>query len=104
MTHCAIIDTFPDFEAYWERAQGLPLDEQIAAWASEYMAAWPNLLAAQVSCYTQDGLDWRQVAHEWVFPHLAERLSPMATAHRNLQAVCARCTPAARKRWPYRSM
>lgn len=89
MARCTIIDTFPAFETYWQRAKSLPLDEQIAAWASDYMAAWPGLLGAQVSCYAQDGLDWRQVARAWVFPHLAERLSAMVTAYRNLPAVCA---------------
>ena len=75
MLAAEIIDTYPAFLTYWARVQDRPLDEQIARWAAEYLAPWPDLLAMQVDDYAAQGADWRQVARERVFPYLAGRLS-----------------------------
>lgn len=84
---CRWIDAFPAFLAWWERARGWPLEEQIEGWATEYMARWPELLAKQVEDYAAQGLDWRQVARERVFPYLAARLPAMRKAYQNLLEV-----------------
>lgn len=81
-----LIDTYPDFLRFWSRVRQAPMDEQIEAWAAGYMAPWPELLAKQIDCYAEDGLDWRQVAREWVFPYLEERAAAMSIARDNLMA------------------
>ena len=84
MGRCRVVDAFPAFLDLWPTIQYKPVDIQIEAWATNYMAGWPELLAKQQACYAEDGEDWRQVAREIVFPHLAERLGGMEDARRNL--------------------
>jgi len=88
MSTCKIVDTFPAFLTYWDKAQHLSLDQQIAAWEQEYLASWPELLAKQADNYQADGLDWRLVAREKVFPYLPASMVAMREAHRNLLASC----------------
>jgi len=52
------------------------------------MAQWPELLAKQMEVYATQNVDWRQIAREKVFPYMAERLSAMQDAHRNLLELC----------------
>ncbi len=78
------IDTYEDFLAYWSVAKSNGVDEQIRLWETSYMAKYPELLAKQIANYEDDGLNWRQVAHERVFPHLAERLQLMREARENI--------------------
>ena len=84
MGRCYVIDAFPAFMELWPAIRHKSIDGQIDAWAGSYMARWPELLAKQQECYAEDGEDWRQIAHDIVFPHLAERLAGMEEAHRNL--------------------
>jgi hypothetical protein len=88
MCESNIIDTFPAFLAFWEKAQHLPLEAQIEGWASDYMAHWPELLEKQIQSYADDGDDWRDVAREHVAPFWAERLPSMRRAHEHLLRVC----------------
>ncbi|MBN2006868.1 MAG: hypothetical protein JXA21_26175 [Anaerolineae bacterium] len=83
-----LLDTFPAFEAFWKASQYAPLDVQIARWAGEYLAPWPELLDKQVADYAESDLDWRQVAAERVFPNMAKRLPAMCEARRNLSELC----------------
>ena len=84
-----IIDAFPEFLAFWERACQWPLDAQIEGWASEYMASWPELLQKQLQDYGTQDIDWRQIARGKVFPFLGERLPDMREAHVHLAEICA---------------
>jgi hypothetical protein len=97
-----IVDAFPAFLSYWERARHLPIDEQIERWACEAMAGFPELLAAQLDDRAKDGLDWRALAREHVFSHLAERLPAMTEAHDNLLQLCAHVLTRAQQvlDWP----
>jgi len=88
MFTCEIVDTYSSFLAYWAGVQGRPLDDQIEAWATEYMAPWPELLAKQIDDYAAQGVDWRQIAREKVFPYLPERLAAMQEAHSHLLELC----------------
>ncbi len=89
-----VIDTFPAFTAYRDEFTSRPLDDQIEAWSTQYMASWPDLLAAQIEDYASQKLDWRQIAREKVFPFLDERLPAMRRACQNLLdlgvPVCAK--------------
>ena len=79
-----VIDTYPAFLGFWHRWRTAPLDDQIEGWRTDYLAPWPELLTLQQDCYAREGIDWRHVALERVFPNLSERLPAMDEAHRNL--------------------
>jgi hypothetical protein len=83
-----IVDAFPDFLELWPSIRHKAVDEQLDAWETTYMARWPELLVMQKACYEEDGEDWRRVASEMVFPHLAERVPGMEEAHRHLLSLC----------------
>lgn len=83
-----IIDTFAAFQAYWAKARNQPMNDQIERWASEYMSGWPELLEKQIVDYSEQNLDWKEIAREKVFPHLKERLPAMRKARRNLLKLC----------------
>ena len=61
--------------------QNQPIEEQVDAWATDYMAPWPELLEKQQLDYADEGDDWRRVAAEYVFPDLVERFDAMERAH-----------------------
>jgi hypothetical protein len=81
-----LIDAFPQFTQFWEQVKHKSLDEQIELWADEYMSQWPELMNKQTSDYQDQGVDWRQIARERIFPFLPERLDGMKQAHRGLQS------------------
>jgi hypothetical protein len=83
-----IIDTFPAFEAYWAKAQSKPMNAQIELWAEEYMAGWPELLDRQIEDYSEQNLDWKDIARERIFPDLKDRLPAMREARKNLLKLC----------------
>lgn len=83
-----ILDTWNDFCHFWASAQNLPPSQQIELWGSTYMAAYPELLRKQLQDYQEQGVDWRQIAAEKVFPHLPERVPLMQEARDNLLQVC----------------
>jgi hypothetical protein len=89
MPKYTLIDTFPEFLAFWQKARHKPIDVQIRSWASDYMSQWPELLKKQQEDYTSQGEDWRRIAWEKVFPFLGQRLPAMQTAHDNLLRICA---------------
>ncbi len=82
-----IVDTYEDFLIYWSSATSAPLDQQIELWQTSYMAKYPQLLEKQIRNYADEGLDWREVARERVFPKLAERFPLMREARENILAV-----------------
>jgi len=84
MGTCRVVDAFPAFLKLWPTIRHESIDQQIVSWETGYMAGWPELLAKQQACYAEDGEDWRQVARDMVFPHLAERLVGMEEAHGHL--------------------
>ena len=83
-----VTDTFNDFLIYWATACSKPLPEQIELWQTSYMAKYPELLEKQLEDYGGQGLDWRDIATERVFPKLAEHLPLMRKARDNLLKVC----------------
>ena len=84
MRSLQVVDTFPAFEDFWERARGLPVDRQVALWERDYMAPWPELLAKQKEDYAVQGFDWHKVARTRIFPHMEERLERMRRLHGGL--------------------
>ncbi len=88
MPRCQVIDAFPTFQELWPSIRHKAIDEQVAAWEAVTRDRWPELLAMQIACYEEDGEDWRQIAHEMVFPRLDERVPGMEEARRNLLSLC----------------
>jgi hypothetical protein len=84
MPDLQVLDTFPAFERYWGVARSKSLELQIDSWEHDYMALWPELLEKQKRNYSEEGLDWRQIARTRIFPHLRERLPRMRRLRRNL--------------------
>ncbi|NQT83150.1 hypothetical protein HQ563_09010 [bacterium] len=84
MPRCEIIDTFPAFIKFWEKARNEPLETQIELWLTDYMSQWPELLAKQQKNYAEQGVDWRAVAKKRVFPFLQERLPLKVEAREGL--------------------
>ncbi len=97
MCRCDILDTFPAFLTFWAQSRLKPIDAQIEGWASEYMSQWPELLHKQVQDYASQGVDWREIARERVFPFLNDRLPAMHVAHRNLLESCPSIYSTAQK-------
>jgi hypothetical protein len=79
-----LVDTYPAFLAFWDRWRRAPLEAQIEAWRTDYLAPWPELVAKQQECYAREDIDWRQIARERIFSNLGDRLPAMEEAHRNL--------------------
>ncbi len=82
------IDTFPNFLHWWDKAYEQSINEQIESWSNEHLSCWPELLAKQIDDYAEQGLDWKKVAAEKVFPFLDERLTLMEEARNNLLELC----------------
>lgn len=89
MTESNIVDTFPAFLSFWEKAKDQSIDAQIAGWADSYLAKWPELLNKQIQNYSEQGYDWHMIARERVVPFWRERLPLMRRAHKNLLDICA---------------
>ena len=83
-----IIDAFPAFQSYWKQARHGPLDHQITGWANMLRDGWPELLIRLQDDYRTQGLDWRLIAREKIFPNLDARMRDMALAHDNLLPLC----------------
>ncbi len=84
-----IIDTFDNFLDYWDIARSRNIAEQVCLWQTSYMAKYPELLEKQMQDYSSQGLDWRKIAEERIFPKIPEYLSPMREARDNLLKVCS---------------
>jgi hypothetical protein len=66
------------------------------------MAQWPELLEKQLESYASEGVDWRRIARERVFPFLKDRLPAMKTAHENLLGACEGIYSTAQERLGFR--
>jgi len=92
------IDTFPSFLECWGRIRGLPVEEQVDRWLADFRAQWRDLAEKVEQSYAADGLEWRTVLRERVFPYLPERLPMMAEAWGMLREGCPRVRRAAQER------
>jgi hypothetical protein len=87
MSDIHVVDTYPSFLACWERIECLPAERQADEWLADFRAAWPELARMYEEDYTRDGLDWRQVLAERVFPGLADQLPVMGETRDALPGV-----------------
>ena len=65
MSQLHIIDIFPAFLDFWQKARHRPLDDQLDTWAADYMAPWPELLNKQLNDYAAPDKDWRAIAADY---------------------------------------
>ncbi|HEC62998.1 MAG TPA: hypothetical protein ENI38_01210 [Candidatus Acetothermia bacterium] len=86
-------DLFPAFCAAWKELTTEDPQAQLDVWARS-LGSCPGLLEKQISCYSDEGLDWREVVREHVLPFLSQRLPAMrearAALHRVIGPVCLR--------------
>lgn len=68
-----IIDTYPSFIEFWDRVRDL----------------WPELLEKQITEYKNDGLDWKVIAKERIFPLIPGYLDKFKQARDNLLEVAS---------------
>lgn len=83
-----LVDTFPAFLSWHQKARLLEVDKQVNSWADDYMAEWPELLEKQIKEYVLEKCDWRRIARDKVFPFLQTRLPAMQEAHDNIVKAC----------------
>jgi len=83
-----IVDSYEDFMIYWSKVGSKNVDQQVELWETFYMAKYPELLEKQTQCYESQGLDWREIAKEHVFPKLKENIPLMQKARENLLTIC----------------
>lgn len=79
-----IIDTFPAYLSYWNKFKFESIEDQIDGWRTTYMVRWPELLQKQLDDYDTEGLNWREIAREQVFPYLDQRQPAIQAAYENL--------------------
>lgn len=82
-----LIDTFPRFLDFWANVRASNVETQVERWESEHMASWPELLKKQKCSFLENGVDWRQVAAELIFPHLSDRLPAMEAVREAILAT-----------------
>jgi hypothetical protein len=96
MTH-TLIDAFEGFLPIWQAAREEPIERQIERWHDFYETRFPELLEKQLQDYASQGLDWRKIASERIFPHLEEWMPRMREAHQGLLKLCGRICERATK-------
>ena len=84
---CKIVDTYPDFLAYWMHARSKNVNDQIILWRTSYMEKYAELLDKQVKNYEEENVDWKEVARK-IFPLLRNRLKLMRQAKDNILVLC----------------
>ncbi|NIO37161.1 hypothetical protein GTO27_05595 [Candidatus Bathyarchaeota archaeon] len=82
-----ILDTFPDFLAYWTQARSKSVNEQIRAWQKSYMGKYPELMDKQIKSYEKENEDWLRIA-EKILPSLPDRVHLMRKARGNILSAC----------------
>ena len=66
MSDFKLIDTFRDFQDYWNKSSGKSIHEQIDNWLLDYMNKWPKLRDKQTEDYEKSGEKWREIAQKYV--------------------------------------
>jgi hypothetical protein len=84
---CKILDTYPDFLAYWSLARFKSAEEQTKMWQTSYMNQYPELLKKQTQNYEEENLNWQEIAKK-IFPSLQHRFKLMRRARDNILALC----------------
>jgi hypothetical protein len=84
---CNLIDTFPEFLAYWAGLSCKNVDEQVALWQTSYLKKYPELLRKQVENYEEMHVNWRETAKK-TLQLVPQRLPLMREARVNILRIC----------------
>ena len=79
-----IIDTFLDFQTFWDEAPRSDLDELLDRYEKDYLKKWPELFRLQREGYEGSPLTWKEAAEDRILPFLEERYPLMVKARKNL--------------------
>jgi len=83
-----IIDTFPRYLEFWDKANSMEIQSQFDLWEAEYLSEWPELFEKQKNSYEER--DWKEIALERIIPFLEERHESMIRARNNLLGILPR--------------
>jgi len=84
---CSLVDTFPDFLAYWADSSFKRVDEQVTLWQTSYLKKYPELLKKQVENYEDANVNWREIARK-TLQLVPQRLQLMQEARKNILQIC----------------
>jgi hypothetical protein len=84
---CIVVDTYPDFLAYWADSSCKNVDEQVTLWQTSYLKKYPELFRKQVENYEEMNLNWRDIAKD-IMQLVPGRLQLMREARDNILEVC----------------
>jgi len=94
---CNLIDTYPDFLAYWADSSFKRVDEQVTLWQTSYLKKYPELLRKQVENYKDANVNWREIA-EKTLQLVPQRIPFMQKARDNILQIYAPTYFEAKKR------
>jgi hypothetical protein len=83
---CNLVDTFPDFLAYWADSSFKRVDEQVTLWQTSYLKKYPELLRKQVENYEDAKVNWREIAKK-TLQLVPQRLQLMQEARNNILQI-----------------
>ena len=78
-----IVDTWPDFQAFWSEARLKEVGEQLRLWRTAYMGKYPELFTKQVKNYQEANVNWQEIAKK-ILNALPNRYSLMLRARNNV--------------------
>ena len=84
---CNVIDTYPDFLAYWADSSFKRVDEQVTLWQTSYLKKYPELLRKQVENCKEANVNWREDAKK-TLQLVPQRLPLMQEARDNIVQIC----------------
>ncbi|MGC8514564.1 MAG: hypothetical protein ACP5OC_00320 [Thermoplasmata archaeon] len=79
-----IIDTFPNFIRFWMDKLASSPDIQVELWESFYSNEDEEVFKKVIKNYSDDGVEWKEVAKKMIFPINSEKINRMNGAHINL--------------------
>lgn len=84
---CNLIDTYPEFLAYWADSSCKRVDEQVTLWQTSYLKKYPELLRKQVENCKEANVNWRENAKK-TLQLVPQRLPLMHEARDNILQIC----------------
>ncbi|MGY4706253.1 hypothetical protein ACVNPS_00655 [Candidatus Bipolaricaulota sp. J31] len=85
-----MLDAASGFLDLLRKNPGAGPERLLSLWEGFYRERYPELFRLQVECHAREGLDWREIARERVFPDLSQRSPAMEAAAGALPGIWER--------------
>jgi hypothetical protein len=82
-----LIDTFPNFIKFWKDKLFIDTNSQVDFWESFYKNEDEEIFKKVIKNYSDEGIEWKDIAKKMIFPINSEKIIRMNEAHINLQKV-----------------